>query len=230
MDTNQVLVQRGFDAGRLRHDAYCCPPICYHDLEHPFSKVLRPDMACYVGVIHEYVKTTGAVGQLDSLVFQDLHDDHRSRNHNETSQRDIAAAEAALQGDKDRLRYTYHLAQTYREAGHHTMAIEAYLRRAAMGGWAEEVWSALYNAGRCRQAQDRFDEALALYLQAYDFRPSRAEPLYRAAEYARTKQRYQTGLMPIDCTQPYTKSGGPPGPPLAHSVVSFPAYCVMHTA
>jgi len=196
MDADQVLMQKDFDPAQLRLDAYHCA-IRYHDLEHGFIKVFRPEAASYAGVIHNYVNTTGNIGHLESLVFQDLHDGHRSRNYQEKLRRDIDVLEEAVTGEEDKPRYTYYLAQTYREAGRHEQAAETYLRRAAMGGWEEEVWSSLYNAGRCYQALKRFDETLTQYLKAFDFRPSRAEPLYRAAEYARNEKRYHTGFMLI---------------------------------
>jgi len=196
MDADQVLLHEDFHPAQLELDAYHCP-VRYRDLEHGFIKVFRPETASYAGVIHNYVKTTGSVGQLSTLVFNDLHDGHRAQNYQQKLQRDIAVLEEAAAGDEDKARYTYYLAQTYREAGRHEQAAETYLKRTAMGGWEEEVWSAYYNAGRCYQALQRFDEALANYLKAFDYRPSRAEPLYRAAEYARIEQRYHTGLILI---------------------------------
>ena len=54
--------------------------------------------------------------------------------------------EAALALDPGNRRYVFYLAQSYRDAGEREVALVQYDRRAAMGGWDEEVWYSLYQS------------------------------------------------------------------------------------
>ena len=55
-----------------------------------------------------------------------------------------------------------------------------------LGGWAEEVWYALYQAAvLAERLQHPAPEVQAAYLAAYQDRPTRAEPLYELARYLR---------------------------------------------
>lgn len=104
---------------------------------------------------------------------------------------DAAVLEAALARHPDHPRHTYYLAQSYRDAGDLEKAIELYERRAELGGWSEEVWSAMYEAGSLRmRAQHSVAAVSAALLRAYQARPTRAEPLVLLAMMHRTRQEY----------------------------------------
>lgn len=61
-----------------------------------------------------------------------------------------------------------------------------YHKRAAMEGWFEETWSALNEAAKLEERLDG-SGVVSAYLRAFQFRPSRAEPLVRLSEYHRSK-------------------------------------------
>ena len=67
-----------------------------------------------------------------------------------------------------------------------TICCHWYEVRAQMTGWNEETWCVLYQVGRM-QAQLDWDWRVVLnsYLQAYNFRPSRLEPMYWIARFYR---------------------------------------------
>lgn len=94
-------------------------------------------------------------------------------------------------------RAVYYAAQSYRCAGHSVhphdrallqKAVVLYLKRAEMGGYAQEVFTARYLAAQdmveCGYPWERIQQA---FLQAYATRTSRAEPLYNIARYYRVQ-------------------------------------------
>ena len=65
-----------------------------------------------------------------------------------------------------------------------------------MGGWDEEVWYSLYQVARLHQRLG-FAWALVLdaYLRAYEFRPTRVEPIYQIARFYREHGQYHLGYL-----------------------------------
>ena len=65
-----------------------------------------------------------------------------------------------------------------------------------MGGWDEEVWYSLYQVARLHQRLG-FAWALVLdaYLRAYEFRPTRVEPIYQIARCYREHGQYHLGYL-----------------------------------
>lgn len=57
-----------------------------------------------------------------------------------------------------RTRYLFYLAQSWRDAGEPDKAIAAYIRRAAMGGWEEEVFYARYQVGLSAEQRRRVEQ------------------------------------------------------------------------
>ena len=84
----------------------------------------------------------------------------------------------------------------YRDIGNLPQAIEWYEKRASLGGWDEEVWYSLYQVARL---QHRLGLAWALvldaYLRAYEFRPTRVEPIYRIARFYREHGQYHLAYL-----------------------------------
>ncbi len=88
-------------------------------------------------------------------------------------------------------RNIFYLAQTYRDMGRPEDALETYRRRAELGGWVEEVWYSLYQIARLSESLG-LPEATVVecYLQTYQYRMQRAEPLVRLARFYRERNRY----------------------------------------
>src|SRR6202041_2018024 len=83
-------------------------------------------------------------------------------------------------------RYTFYLAQSWRDCGENEKAIAVYDLRARMGGWEEEVYFSLHAVGRLSAKIVKEDGAvMEAFLRAYDFRPTRAEPLCNLAAHLR---------------------------------------------
>lgn len=102
--------------------------------------------------------------------------------------RDAELLEKALIDEPTNTRYQFYLAQSYFDSQQYEKAIEAYLKRASMGGWQEEVFYSLYRVAISRAMLDKpWAEIQASFLDAYNYRPIRAEPLIHIAQVLRTK-------------------------------------------
>ena len=92
-------------------------------------------------------------------------------------------------------RYWFYLAQSYRDAGEHEKAIGAYLERAKLGQWREEVCVSLYNAAQISQRIGRPEQdVLDLYARAFMAAPHRAEGLHGAAAGTMGQRRLRQRL------------------------------------
>ena len=89
--------------------------------------------------------------------------------------------------EPDNKRYMFYLAQSYFDSGNFEEAEKWYKRRAEAGGWDEEVWYSVFRVGLCITQQDErpWHEAQDVFLQAWNLRPSRAEPLFHLARLHR---------------------------------------------
>jgi hypothetical protein len=65
-----------------------------------------------------------------------------------------------------------------------------------MGGWAEEVYYAMFQVAESRsRLGEAWPDIQDAYLRAWEYRPTRAEPLHSIAARYRTDQRYQLGYL-----------------------------------
>lgn len=152
------------------------------------------------GVLHEHLACTEDFTQATTASFhcQSMQDGARNRAPGKY-RRDAAVLLAALESEADpflRARYTLYLAQSWRDCGEHRNALEAYLRRAELGLWEEEVYLSLYYAGQMAEAL-RYDSSVVIdtYLRAYEARPQRVEALHAAARACRINGRHQSGYL-----------------------------------
>jgi glycosyltransferase involved in cell wall biosynthesis len=150
------------------------------------------------GVLHEFLTCEQArsSGRLEGLRLRRHHDGARRRDP-QTYGRDAEILEAALQTESDpfmRSRYQFYLAQSYRDCGERDKALRAYLKRAELGFWVEEVFMSIYSAARLQEALGRpFDEVMTTYLRATETVPGRVEALHGASHYCRLAGRYKDG-------------------------------------
>ncbi|MCX7557856.1 family 2 glycosyl transferase, partial [Xanthomonadaceae bacterium JHOS43] len=100
--------------------------------------------------------------------------------------------EAALAVDPGNRRYVFYLAQSYRDAGEREAAFVQYERRAAMGGWDEEIWYSLYQTALLAESLGRSPgEVIQHYLVAFEYRPHRCgEVLGQLARWCRESRRF----------------------------------------
>ena len=146
----------------------------------------------YEGVLHEYITCDREHTQAKMAGIRTVRLLEGARSRDKfTYQRDALILEEALLQDPGNARNMFYLAQSYRDAHESALAIDHYRRRAGMGGFAEEVWCSLYEIARLMQAQGAAWSAVAkAYLDAFAFRPSRAEPLYRIGLYHQQRKEF----------------------------------------
>ncbi len=199
IDADEVLaLQDGFSVATLTHRAYeiriRSGNYCYWRTQLVSSRLPWR----YRGVLHEYLELPDAEiepQRLDELVTHRYLEGARSRDPL-TYQKDAILLERALLDEPDNKRYVFCLAQSYRDAGMLDRAIACYRRRAEMGGWAEAVWYALYQIAELMQRQEHdWTEVLTAYLEAYEYRPHRAEPLYRIALHYQRAHQFQLASL-----------------------------------
>ncbi len=145
----------------------------------------------YRGPTHEYLDLAAA-GCISGAYFLDYAD---GSNRRDKFQRDIDLLLADLRDHPANERSWFYLAQSYRDNGQPAQAAQAYRRRIDLGGWSEEVWDAKLNYAHCQKTLGNEADFVAGLLDAYNYRPSRAESLYELARHYREKGEQFTSLL-----------------------------------
>jgi glycosyltransferase involved in cell wall biosynthesis len=149
----------------------------------------------YLGMAHEYVHadTCRTRARLEGVTLTH-HFDGGSRA--DKYKREIELLTKGLEAEPDNSRYVFYLAQSYRDMGLMYQALEFYQKRATMGGWDEEVWYSMYQLARLQHlSMMAWPLVLNSYLAAYQFRPSRLEPIHCIARFYREFKQYHLGYL-----------------------------------
>jgi len=174
----------------------------------------------YIGVIHEYAdnptiraergnfnsERLGGNYSIDARTMGNRteafgEDQQAKYRHDAQTLHDCLTNPENPNYEPDNVRYKFYLAQSYFDAGDYELAYEAYQKRAEAGGWEEEVWYSIYRMGICRcmppmqQREDSWVIAQDHFLQAWNFRPTRIEPLYQLARIHRQNGNARLGYM-----------------------------------
>ncbi|MET7757027.1 glycosyltransferase [Streptomyces sp. NPDC005389] len=188
LDADHVLREDGplpeltADGYMLRHEGA---------LEYRIKRLVRDGLPWrYEGVTHEYLTADGDRVQenLDALVIVD-HADGGSRH--DKFERDARLLSAELERDPANPRTVFYLAQTYRDLGRAEEAADLYERRAAMGGWGEEVYYSLLQSGVLRAESGDWPAAMDALSRAWESRPDRLEACYELVARLRKMRRYR---------------------------------------
>lgn len=108
--------------------------------------------------------------------------------------------------EPDNQRYHFYIAQSYFDGGDWANAKEWYEKRAAMGGWEEEQWYSVLRVAMCMvNLNDNWQKTQDVFLQCYNLRPTRAEPLYHLSRIHRLNGNPRLGYLfsKIACGIPY---------------------------
>jgi tetratricopeptide (TPR) repeat protein len=152
----------------------------------------------YVGVVHEYAEcdvpfTEKRLGGEYHILSRRL----GARNndpHKYARDRDLLLAE--VQRCPEDARSTFYLAESYFNLGDYTNARSWAARRAEMGGWDEEVYYAMWQVAKCMALLgEPWPQVQDAYLRAWEYRPTRAEPLHAIAASYRLERRYRLGYL-----------------------------------
>jgi len=142
-----------------------------------------------VGIMHEYwyAEQVKLREKLPSLNLN--HDRHGAARPKGIH--DLKLLEQGVIDEPNNARYYFYLANTYRDVGEYKKAIDTFIKRISMGGWNEEIFYSKYQIGYCYELMNELDKAKLAYLDAWEYRPSRAEPLCKLAAICRRKGEYQ---------------------------------------
>ena len=140
----------------------------------------------YWGVTHEYVKTPeGTKYGLLERDFVFINDIGDGGCKSDKFERDIQLLKRGLEKEPNNDRYTFYLANSYRDAGQYQNAIETFKKRIEIGGWFDEVWHSHYSIGKCYKHLGDMVNAVHWWLEAYQFYPNRIENLYEIIHHYR---------------------------------------------
>lgn len=198
IDADDVLeVEDGFSWGALGGPGYMLEIV--HGMQDAWWRVqlmkLGLDWA-WEGVIHEMQTSVhlpeAGRSKLPGARVRVLGGGARSQQPpQQRCARDIDVLRKALVDAPDNPRYVFYLAQTLRDSGQLQEAIEAYEHRVKIGGWFEEVYFSKFQIAVLRERTGAsYDDVLAAYLDAYDYRPQRAEAPCELARHTRSHERY----------------------------------------
>lgn len=201
---DRIRYRDGFDAAAFK--AGLTADLYDLDIELPPLVYSRPQICsnrrlfAYRGVLHEFLE--GLPGftraKADGLVMTCTRDGNRSKNP-EKYRADAEVLTRALNTETDlflRSRYTFYRAQSLRDSDQPQPALEAYLERAKLGFWQQEVFESLYAAGQLMEKLDHPPETIiGTYLRAYDAAPTRAESLHALVAYAHRHGLAATGYL-----------------------------------
>ncbi|TLQ44057.1 tetratricopeptide repeat-containing glycosyltransferase [Streptomyces marianii] len=191
IDADDVMeIRPGFRMPQLTHDAY---RIALHtvSMKHYRQAMVSTRLPWrYVGVLHEYIECgrRHSIGMIDGFNILSLGGGARMKGEGQRNKylRDAETLQQGLLKEPDNTRYVFYLAQSWRDAGEPEKSLEAYDRRAAMGGWPEEVFcSHLYAARLAARLGRPQAELIDRLLRAHECRPTRAEALGELARLCR---------------------------------------------
>jgi tetratricopeptide (TPR) repeat protein len=165
-----------------------------HGLDYAATRLLRSHRGVeFVGVVHEAIP----VIESDRVTVS-----HAAFLWNRTQygldkskQRWVSDAELLrkdVEANPTSLRSLFYLGRTLSEIDQPAEALKYFIRRAALTGWDQEDFSARYEIGNCYAKLEKWPQALAAYHAAFEFRPSRAEPLIRIGQRYNALENYPT--------------------------------------
>jgi glycosyltransferase involved in cell wall biosynthesis len=151
----------------------------------------------YKAPVHEYVESPpgasyGEVSHETDFWNVPIQDSSRNKDPRKF-QKDAKLLEEALATEEDkflRARYTFYLANSYRDAENPHFALERYLERIEMGFWEEERYMSCFKAAQLKeQLNHSEDSIISTFLKAQEHNPNRAEALHGVVKYCRTHDR-----------------------------------------
>lgn len=173
----------------LTADAYLIKKKC-GDMEYPLLCLFKGHLSWkYTGIIHDFPHLVSGEPYTEALLEGVIiHEPVKGSGPRMKSKRhyynDALIIEQELFSAKDLTplivhRYTFYLAQSYRDAGQVDRAIDCYRARIALGGWYEEVFYSYLSIARLLQGRGGNTlEVMQAALQAYGYRPERLEAAY----------------------------------------------------
>jgi tetratricopeptide (TPR) repeat protein len=198
MDADMILVKGpDFDLDSFKEDLQKADVFHLFQGSDKFSyknvRIVKNNMGIkYWGVTHEVINTPDGTKYdqfgRNVLFIDDIGDGGAKADKFE---RDIRLLTQGLVEKPNNDRYTFYLANSYRDHGDKEKAIEMYKKRIEIGGWFDEVWHSYYSIGRCYKSLGNVDSAIANWMLAYDYFPKRLENIYEIIYHYRNESKHK---------------------------------------
>lgn len=189
---DKLVIDPNFVRPTLDKDFYTIN-IEYGNLNYQRTQLIKTSLPWrWEGVLHEVLVSPIAAtsADLEGVTMKIVGGGGRSQDPIKFL-KDAMVLEKALQEKPNHARYTFYLAQSYRDARFLDKAIEVYEKRVSLGGWDQEVFWSLYQIALAKEDQNAPEEDISkAYERAFLFRPTRTEPLYRLCEHYRKKDHH----------------------------------------
>ena len=204
IDADEILVfDDGFDHAKFKESL----TFDYYMIQtRSVSNYYRPQLTknklgfIYEGVVHEFLVIDGtkSFDYVHGFYNLPIQDSDRNRSGVKFF-KDIEILEKVLLEDISeymRSRYTFYLAQSYRDVGNFEMATKNYKRRSEMGFWEEEVFISLYNIANLKRISGHDQsEVIQLYLDSFEHSPHRLEPIHWIIQLLRMSGKNNRGYI-----------------------------------
>ena len=191
---DELVIPAGFTIPKLDAPSYS---FTISDRLTEYSRIQLVSNAlswCYRGVLHEFIDSKDVYWTKPMPLVMRRGDDGARHRDASTYRRDAKILEKALVKEEDPFliaRYTFYLAQSYRDSDEPRKAIEHYLRRSELGFWHEEVYISLLSAASLKDSlNDSEDEIRALFDRAISICPERAEARHGASRFFRQRGQH----------------------------------------
>jgi tetratricopeptide (TPR) repeat protein len=198
MDADMVLVKGpDFNSDKFKEQLLTADVFHLFQGSDRFSyknvRIVKNNMGIkYWGVTHEVISTPDGTKydqvERSTLFIDDIGDGGAKADKFE---RDIRLLTQGLVEKPNNDRYTFYLANSYRDNDQKEKAIEMYKKRIAIGGWFDEVWHSYYSIGRCYSWLGQPHSAIAYWMLAYDYFPKRLENIYEIIHYYRNESKHK---------------------------------------
>jgi SAM-dependent methyltransferase len=206
IDADEVLrYEDGIDIAKekqnMTHDLYNinCK---FGNIEYARTSITKNNMPyCYKGVVHEFLECHDPIKNREMFkgVYNVPLQDSARNESNQKFQNDIKLLEDELKIETDKFmisRYTFYLAQSYRDCEEKEKAIYWYNERAKQGFWNQEVYISLCQVAKLKeQLEYPGDDIVQSYMRAYEACPERIEALHGAINYCRRNGRNHQAFM-----------------------------------
>jgi len=149
-----------------------------------------------IGVTHEYydikkidnTMCTSENVNNQTLFINDIGD---GGSKSDKYLRDIKLLEEGLINEPNNSRYLFYLANSYYDICDYNKAIENYKNYLNIENlWDEEKFYSLYKLGLSYKSIGNYNLMIETFLLAFDFRPSRLEPLYELINFFRINKKF----------------------------------------
>jgi tetratricopeptide (TPR) repeat protein len=200
LDADMIFQINGFNKQKLAEADSFCILQGNDSFYYQNMRIVRNNgLYKYVGVTHEYISTPpgnhNSNISKNELFILDVGD---GGSKSDKFERDIRLLLEGLKEEPGNVRYHFYLANSYKDSGHFTEAIEYYQKRIALGDWEQEVWYSYYNIANIYETQGKMGDAIIYWLKAYNSNPLRLENIHKIVQYYRVIGECKTAKIFYD--------------------------------